>query len=298
MFRCKICLQTLVANAQPHERYVPIIQRHEREECPATVTPGLWLFDNPVTRRFTDDRVEFITPLLHELRKTVGIDSAVDVGCGLGDISGFLSRFGIPRVVGIDGRSENLVEAQKRHEDVVFKLADAEELPVEQLGSFDLVLCFGLLYHLESPLRVIRKLHALTGKVLMIESMCVPGDTPKLELLDECDGQNQGLNYLAFYPSEPCLVKMLTRAGFPFVYQFLKLPSNSLYAETAQRKRLRTMMIASKVELFDANLRLVQDQPRIATEYADPWAKLGRRVRSRLGRAHRALRARLERPEP
>jgi SAM-dependent methyltransferase len=294
--RCTICLQTLVANAQTHERYAPLIQRHEREECPATVTPGLWLFDNPVTRRFTEDRVEFITPLLRELRKTVGIDSAVDVGCGLGDISGFLSQFGIPRVVGIDGRSENLTEARKRHGGVVFQLADAEELPVERLGLFDLVLCFGLLYHLENPMRVIRKLHALTGKILMIESMCVPGDKPKLELLDECNGQNQGLNYLAFYPSEPCLVKMLTRAGFPFVYQFLELPRNSLYAETAQRKRLRTMMVASKVELSGANLRLVQDQARVATEFADPWAKLSRRARSRWGRAFRAFTARLERP--
>lgn len=269
---------------------MPLILRHERESCPATVTPGLWSFDNPETRRFTEDRIEFIMRLLRELQKAVGIESAVDVGCGLGDFSGFLSEFGIPRVVGIDGRSENLAEAQKRHQGVVFQLGDAEELPVERLGSFDLVLCFGLLYHLENPLRVIRKLHALTSKVLMIESICVPGDKPKLELLDEYEQKNQGLNYLAFYPSEPCLVKMLTRAGFPFVYQFLTLPDNSLYSETAHRKRMRTMMVAAKVELAGANLRLVQDQARMATEYADPWWKPSRSIRSRLGRVYRAWR--------
>jgi SAM-dependent methyltransferase len=295
VIRCAVCQRTIVANAAMPEGYAQVILTHQREACPATITPGLWLFDNPETRRLTEDRMNFIVPLLRELRHTIGIDSAVDVGCGLGDFSAFLSQFGISRVVGIDGRTENLVEARKRHKDVVFQLADAEELPVEQLGSFDLVLCFGLLYHLENPLRAIRKLHALTSKVLIIESVCVPGAKPKLELLDEAEVQNQGLNHLGFYPSEPCLVKMLSRAGFPFVYQFLELPDNTLYAETAQRKRMRTMMVASRSQLYGPNLRLVQDQLRMSTEHADPWAKPARGVRSRLGQGYRALKARLGR---
>jgi len=218
--------------------------------------------------------MNFITPLLHELRRTAGIDSALDVGCGLGDFSGFLSRLGIARVVGIDGRSENLAEARNRYQDVDFKLGDVEELPVEQLGSFDLVLCFGVLYHLENPLRAIRNLYALTQKILLVESMCVPGDKPKLELLDEYEAQNQGLNHLGLYPSEPCLVKMLSRAGFSFVYQFLRLPDNPLYTETRERKRVRTMMVASRIELSGSNLRLVRDQKRMSTECADPWLKV------------------------
>jgi hypothetical protein len=66
---------------------------------PATLTPGFWLFDNPLTRKFTEDRMEFITPLLRQLRKSLRIDSALDVGCGLGDFSGFLSQFGIPKAL-------------------------------------------------------------------------------------------------------------------------------------------------------------------------------------------------------
>ena len=67
--------------------------------------------------------------------------------------------------------------------------------------------------------------------------MCVPNSKPMMDLLDEGTVENQGLNYVAFYPSESCLVKMLYRTGFPFVYRFKRLPedkqfSSSLCAKT------------------------------------------------------------------
>jgi SAM-dependent methyltransferase len=289
---CKTCSKLLVDSAKSPESYAPLFLEHEKKECPATVTPNLWLFDNPETRRLTEARMDFITPLLRELRQSVGIESALDVGCGLGDFSGYLSEFGIPKVVGIDGREENVVEARNRHVGPQFQISDAEELSVQALGSFDLVLCFGLLYHLENPMRAIRMLRALTKEVLILESMCVPGDKPKLELLDEEEVSNQGLNHLGFYPSEPCLLKMLTRSGFPFVYEFLTLPPNPLYRDTSQRRRLRTMMLASHFELPSTMLRLSRDQKRPVEELADPWVKPSPRIWSRLGRAYRAFFAR------
>jgi len=297
---CKTCSKLLVDSAQSPESYASLLLKHEKKECPATVTPGLWLFDNPEVRNFTQARMDFITPLLRELRQSVGIESALDVGCGLGDFSGYLSEFGIHKVVGIDGREKNVVEARKRHIGPQFQIGDAEELQVQALGSFDLVLCFGLLYHLENPMRAVRILRALTKKVLIVESMCVPGDKPKLELLDEVDPKlldgyehyDQGLNYLGFYPSEPCLIKMLTRSGFPFVYEFLTLPPNPLYSDTSQRRRLRTMMLASHFEIPSTMLRLSCDQKRFAAKLADPWVRPSRGIRSRLGRAYRAFFAR------
>jgi len=289
---CKTCSKLLAESAKSPEWYASLLIKHEKEECPATVTPNLWLFDNPETRRLTDARMDFITPLLRELRQTVDIQSALDVGCGLGDFSDFLSQFGIPKVVGIDGREDNVVEARKRHVGPSFQLGDAEELPVQALGTFDLVLCFGLLYHVENPMRVIRKLRALTKNALIVESMCVPGDKPKLELLDEVDAHNQSLNGLAFYPSEPCLIKMLNRSGFRFVYEFLSLPDDPRYSRTSERERLRTIMVASEVEIRSANLRLGRDQMRLASESADPWVRPGYKLRSRLGRAYRAFFAR------
>lgn len=54
-----------------------------------------------------------------------------------------------------------------------------------RLGEFDLVLCFGLLYHLENPLLAVRHLRSLTEKCLLLESMCVPDNKPSMLLKEE-----------------------------------------------------------------------------------------------------------------
>jgi len=281
--RCSTCLETLVNSARSPEWYVALVAEHEKSRCKSVVRPDLWAFDNPETRRFTEDRMEFITPVLRELRKSTPIESALDLGCGLGDFSGFLSEFGIPKVLGIDGRPENVAEARHRHAAVEFHTADAENLPISQFGTFDLLLCFGLLYHLENPFLAIRKMAAATRKVLLIESMCVHAAHPRLEILDEGLNVNQGLNYVALCPSEPAFVKMLYRSGFRFVYYFKKLPNNPLYKASLWRRRMRTMLLASHIELNITDTVLAKDCARHNTTELDIWF-------TRLGRFRRTLR--------
>jgi len=228
-----------------------------------------WLFDRPWTRDFTKLRQAFIAELLEKLRQKVGLVSAIDVGCGIGDFSKFLSDAGL-RVVGVDGREENTGEARRRYPDITFVTEDAEELRAAQVGAFDLVLCFGLLYHLENPFRAIRNLQALTEKVLLIETMCVPGSEPTMELLDESMYGDQGLRYVAFYPSEACIVKMLYRAGFPFVYRFQELPAAEFYVSTVWRERLRTFIAASRMPLDVPGLIHAKEPIRLVFEFK-PW---------------------------
>ena len=66
----------------------------------------------------------------------------------------------------------------------------------------------------------IRHLHAMTKNVLLVESVTFPGQEPIMALVDEGRTEDQGLNHLAFYPTESCLVKMLYRAGYSDVYGF------------------------------------------------------------------------------
>jgi SAM-dependent methyltransferase len=199
------------------------------------------------------------------------LTSALDVGCGIGDFSKILSNLDFS-VVGTDGREKNVAEARRRYPAIPFFTANAEELPVSEMGTFDLVLCFGLLYHLENPFRAIRSLRALTEKVLLIESMCLPGAEPKMELLDEGVAENQGLSYVAFYPSESCLTKMLYRSGFPFVYRSNRLPADELYTTTMWKKRRRTMLAASTKALTAPNLELVTEPFQLASADCELWS--------------------------
>jgi SAM-dependent methyltransferase len=238
-----------------------------------------WSFDSEETRAYTKVRQEFAREFLVQLQTQIQLLTALDVGCGVGYFSDFLQRMGF-EVCAIDGRTENVAEGKRRYPDIKFLTRDIEDAKPGEIGSFDFVLCVGLLYHLENPFRAIRNLQALTEKVLLIESMCAPGTDATLLLLDENEFDNQGLNYVAFYPTEQCLVKMLHKSGFPFVYRFVRLPDEKQFLTTVWRKRSRTFLAASKIALPIPNLFLVEDKPQFVLLNSDPWATGLSRVRN------------------
>lgn len=198
----------------------------------------------------------------------LALRTAIDVGCGMGFFCEVLHSLGL-QVTGVDGRQENAEEAQRRYPGIPFRVINAEQAELAELGKFDLVLCFGLLYHLENPLRAIRNLHALTGKVLLAESMCYPGKDPMLALVDETRFEDQGLNFFALYPTEACLVKMFYRAGFSFVYRFAPMPDHLDYIPDRSNYQVRTMLAASNNPLTSALLQLLPE-PQAPIR---PWEK-------------------------
>jgi SAM-dependent methyltransferase len=251
-----------------------------------SMEPGL-PFDAPSAVELTRARQDLIRTFLEEIQTQAALQSALDVGCGVGYLSKFLQDLGF-QVVAIDGREANTVEARDRYPGITFLTADAERL-TNEVEPRDLVLCAGLLYHLENPFRVIRNLHSLTRKVLIVEGMCTPGPGMTMELLDEGESQDQGLDFVAFYPTEACLVKMLYRSGFPFVYLFRRLPNHALYRQSIRRKRERTMMVSSKVPLTAANLVLAREPVRQVTGLFDPWTTSLTRTRYFVGELRRSL---------
>ena len=192
------------------------------------------VFDQHHYESLNESRRSVVSRLLVQLEKDIGLATAADVGCGLGYFSELLQSRGL-RVSAVDGREQNVSEGRARYQGINFIVGDIENPAILEIGIFDLVLCFGLLYHLENPLRAIRNLCSLTEKVLLVESMCAPGKDPRMELLDEFEVEDQGLNYVAFYPTEACLVKMFYRAGFSFVYGFAALPDHEDFRETEKK---------------------------------------------------------------
>jgi SAM-dependent methyltransferase len=220
------------------------------------------VFDQQHYEHLNRARGEVASRLLTELKPTLGLRTAIDVGCGLGYFSRFLASFGLD-VTGIDGREQNASEGRRRYPGIRFITANVESPDFEKIGTFDLVLCFGLLYHLENPFQAVRNLHTLTGRVLLIESMCAPGSSPSMEFLDEYHGEDQALDYVAFYPTEACLVKMLFRAGFPFVYGLANPPDHEDFRE-GRRHRSRIMLVACNEEIAGRGLMPFNEPKR-------PW---------------------------
>jgi SAM-dependent methyltransferase len=231
------------------------------------------IFDLPHYERLNETREAFLREFLPAWIGRLGLNTAIDVGCGLGYFSRALQGLGL-RVTACDGRRENVEEASRRYPQISFRVANVEDSALESLGKFDLVFCFGLLYHLENPFAALRNLHALTGKVLLVESMCVPGGRALLDLREEGKTEDQGLNFVAFYPTEPCLVKMLHSAGFPFVYRFSRMPEHEAFHEGGTRKQMRTMLAASKDTLEFPILVRATDPPQIVDPWATGWGKV------------------------
>ena len=206
--------------------------------------PKPFIFDQALQSELREAKAEFLRRVITPWQSSPGLQTAFDTGCGVGYFSGVLQELGL-RVTAADGRAENVAEARDRYPSIDFYVADAEDPSPANFGTFDLILCFGLLYHLENPLRAMRNLRSLTGKLLLLESLCLPDDQPFLFLLDEPLGEDQSLRAVSYYPSEGAMIKMAYRAGFPHVYRFRELPNHDHFRPGVGRVRMRTVIAAS-----------------------------------------------------
>ena len=250
----------------------PRIASREREvqSIPPTteITIHLTPFDQREYRQLIEARGETAQRVVTRLKSALELTNALDAGCGVGFFSQTLAECDL-NVCGFDGREENVLEARRRFPHIPFEQGDIEAKTVLELGRFDLVLCFGLLYHLENPFLAIRNLRGLTEKCLLVESMCLPGEKASMLLRAEPNQEDQSLTDVAWYPSEGSLVKMLYRAGFGKVYRVIPLPDHEDFRETMGRARRRTVLLATFTAIDIAGFRLIPEPH----EQENPWAK-------------------------
>jgi SAM-dependent methyltransferase len=218
------------------------------------------------------------------MREKGKMQSSADVGCGVGYFSGFLKEQGFD-VVGFDGRLENVREAKRRYPSIEFHLANVEDPAILHQGSFDLVLCVGLLYHLENPLRALRNLAAMATQLLLIESYASPQRETAFYLREESHLEDQSLTTLALYPSESSLIKLCYKVGFSSVYRFVPLPDHEDFRDQASRKRQRTMLLAAKAPVPFLRMPLLPEPQ----DFSDPWQTTIGRFFGLTGRLKRLL---------
>jgi SAM-dependent methyltransferase len=202
------------------------------------------LFDQDYYLAINEARWAVIAPILDRL-SGLGLATAIDAGCGPGWFAKKLVERGLS-VTGIDGREELTQAAAERVPSARFVTSDMEEAHRIGLEPADLVLCVGLLYHLENPYRVVRAVSALTGKICVVESRVIPGNEPLLGYSVEGSNETQGLTYQAVIPSLPVLAKMLYTAGFTGVWRYTGAVDHEDFRETPTMHSKRVVLVASK----------------------------------------------------
>lgn len=225
-----------------------------------------WVFDQAHYDALNAARGGSVRRVLPELIQRFNLKTALDLGCGLGYYAELLHGFGL-QVLGVDGRRENVEEAKKRFPHLEFQTIDAQDPALTSIGKFDLVFCFGLFYHLENPFRVIRSIAEMTAQVTLLEGIVYPSPEPVLVLMDENNGMDQGMNFVAYYPSEPCLVKMLHRSSLAHCYNPSPMPAHDEYRIGPNGFRRRTMIAASRTAI---QTPLLTAWPEKSPEFS-PW---------------------------
>lgn len=87
----------------------------------------------------------------------------LDLACRTGAFTHALARAGAD-AYGLEGRAENLALAGERPENgAQYMLGDVRDLAPEAHGTFDVVLCLGILYHLDADdaVRLLRAMRAV-----------------------------------------------------------------------------------------------------------------------------------------
>lgn len=125
-----------------------------------------------------------------------------------------------------------------------------------------MVFCYGVLYHLESPLRALRNMAAVCNDFVLLETMVCDSRLSILRLEDEPTTANQALRGLAHRPSPSYLATALNRVGFDYVYAATDPPDHPDYRfswlgnmDTARNGALlRGVFVASRTPLEQSGL--------------------------------------------
>lgn len=149
----------------------------------------------------------------------------LDLGCNAGFWSLAAIEAGADHVHGVDGRSVHVEQATLvfeakgvPHHRWSFEVADVLDLD-RAPGTFDVVLCLGLLYHVDRPVDLLRLVASAQPEIAVVDTVITPHAAPLLSLVREDDTRPVDTirSGLVMSPSAAAVHLMARTAGFPHV---------------------------------------------------------------------------------
>jgi 2-polyprenyl-3-methyl-5-hydroxy-6-metoxy-1,4-benzoquinol methylase len=111
--------------------------------------------------------------------------SVLDIGCGFGRVSPFLSMFDCKRYVGIDRVSARIAYATERYANGAVSFQEADALTFDG-GQFDVVWCCTVMQHLVRPqklqlIETVKRCLAPGGIAILLEARVIDGSPEAAE---------------------------------------------------------------------------------------------------------------------
>jgi SAM-dependent methyltransferase len=137
----------------------------------------------------------FIKLIRKSILKNYNLDeiknlSILDIGCNDGWVLHQLSDLPFKKMVGVEPREKNINKGRivrkilKLENSIDYRIGDIESLKDE---VFDIVICAGLLYHVESIPLALKKVRESCRHMLFIESRCISSSHITQKLKDEIE---------------------------------------------------------------------------------------------------------------
>ena len=218
------------------------------------------LFDQPFYREITDARLEHLAAL----GLPVEGRSVIDVGSGIGRLSEFFAARGCD-VLCVDGREDNIAQLRAQYPERRAAVVDVETDELVAHGSFDVVFCYGLLYHLSDPLAFLGRAATICRELMIVETCITDSEERVLFLVDDPDDPTMSLSRVASRPSPAYVVASLRLSGFEHVYSPIRLPRHKDFeyerrndmSHLRDGNAMRDVFVASRTALELLELRPV-----------------------------------------
>ena len=148
---------------------------------------------------------------LASLNLPIDYKTVLEVGAGIGLHTPFFLERGCTVTV-TDGHPGNVEEIKRRLPEVESMVVDIEKPDaVANLGPFNIVYCYGLLYHVGDPEAVIAQLAEVCNGQILLELIVNRDKKSTVEYLSDPVGYNQSLNGPACRPSRAWIVEQLKK---------------------------------------------------------------------------------------
>lgn len=191
----------------------------------------------------------------------------LEVGAGTGALTWFWEELDCD-IVSTEARNCNVEQNLAMHPwRTVLKRDVTKKNSHNDLGMFDIVFCYGLLYHVPDPAFVIADLSQVCKHLFLVGSMVAVGDgPPDLGERREPVDINQGLYNKACTPTRSWFMQELA-CNFSYVYLTKTQPDNHYYHLSwplPETHIARAIFVASRKQLKLSTLSdtLIMEQER------------------------------------
>jgi SAM-dependent methyltransferase len=187
--------------------------------------------------------------------------SVLEVGAGIGLLTGFFEQRGC-KVLSTDARPENVAEMKRRWPARQVATLDLERPDeIRAIGHFDVVFCYGTLYHLAAPEPALAALSQAADSILL-ETCVSPGEEDAAPNIPEELTMNQAVSGHGSRPTRKWVMNRLEKFwghGYISVTQPAHPDFPTDWTVPAGRPNVRAIFVGSKEPL--ANPLLTTEIP-------------------------------------